>query len=431
VGERASDKGLKMMTNPLPKMTHFVSSLVINYLGLMTGTAVASGESPAAMLACGSGAVQAVAFSPDGRTLAVGMGRDLAQNGSREALDVQVWDVANWRQQRVLRQQNWDALVDPGAALYPETMSAFAAMAFLPDGRLAICTDKALEVKPHDPHAPNGRYSEVRIWDVKRGTLSQTVTYGGELESLAAPGGQTLLGLTQGLAGLVRWDVRTKATTLVTMPAGDWRRWGTPDVPPEAVVGSVEPLLCTRDGRTVAWWLDLRYRGPEGTEQMGSAYPPMQEFTVLMLWDVPPGRLRRGLAAGPSLSFSPDGSILAALPDPSSATDRNRLDLWDPATGRLTRSLTGLTVPASAVFTPDGRTLAVGGGDGSVTLCPLAEGAPRRVLRAAQPPLPGITSATNAVRSVAVSPDGRLLVAGCGDGTVRVWHLSTSRMGAL
>jgi WD40 repeat protein len=406
-----------------------VSSLFLTVRdGFASGTpeTVGSGEPPPATLSCGAGGVQAVAFSPDGRTLAVGMGRNLAQNGSREALDVQVWDVANWRQRRVLRQQNWDALVNPGAALYPETMSAFAAMAFLPDGQLATCTDKALEVHPHDPHAPNKRYSEVRIWDVKRGTLSQTVTYGGELESLAAPGGQTLLGLTQGLAGLVRWDVRTKAATLVTMPADDWRRWGTPDVPPEAASGSMEPLLCTRDGRMAAWWLDLRYRGPEGSAQMGSAYPPMQELTVLMLWDVAAGRLRRGLAAGPPLAFSPDGSILATMPDPMSASDLNCVELWDTKTGRLVRSLTGLAVPASAVFTADGRVLAVGGGDGTVTLCPLADGARRRVLRVAQPPLPAITVETNAVQSVAVSPDGSWLAAGCGDGQVRVWALSGS-----
>jgi WD40 repeat protein len=390
-------------------------------LAVWASPAGGDGEPPVASLSCGAEAVQAVAFSPDGHTLAVGMGRTMA-NFCREPLDVQVWDVGSRRQRHVLRQQNWDALINPGAILYPETMAVFAAMAFLPDGRLATCTDKPLEVHAHDPRAPNGEYSEVRIWDVMGGTLNQTVTYAGALGALAAPGGRTLLGLS---GGLVRWDVRTKATTLEAIRADDWRRWGTPDVTPEAASQDTGSLLCTRDGRTAAWRLDLKYTPPEASDLMNSEWPSHgeQEFAVLLLWDVPSGRVQRSLATGDPMAFSPDGKTLATFPDPSSATDRNRVELWNPASGRLMRSMTGLTSPTCGVFTPDGRALIVGHGDGSVTLCPLAEGASRRLLRAAQPPQPEFSGRTTGVDSVAVSPDGHLLAAGCGDGTVQIWRL--------
>ncbi|WP_329375877.1 nSTAND1 domain-containing NTPase [Streptomyces sp. NBC_01483] len=135
------------------------------------------------------------------------------------------------------------------------------------------------------------------------------------------------------------------------------------------------------------------------------------------LWDVRSGRLRRGLPEGNdpvAAVFSPDGRTLAM----GSSTDQG-IQLWDVTSGRVRRGLaerTADTVPLA--FSPDGRTLAMSSLDHGVDLWNTATGhLPRSLpLHAAQ------------LVSLAFSPDGQTLATGSVDGGVTLWNTDTGRL---
>ncbi|MFF2392275.1 WD40 repeat domain-containing protein [Nocardia sp. NPDC058114] len=73
----------------------------------------------------------------------------------------------------------------------------------------------------------------------------------------------------------------------------------------------------------------------------------------------------------------------------------------------------------SVTFSPDGRTLAAGGGDGTVRILDLAHGAPRTR---------SWTGHTQGVNDLAYSRDGRLLASAGADMTVRIWDVAAGTM---
>ena len=72
----------------------------------------------------------------------------------------------------------------------------------------------------------------------------------------------------------------------------------------------------------------------------------------------------------------------------------------------------------AVAFSPNGKLLAAGCGDGTVRLWNLATGRPVATLHAT-------TSSKYGVAAVAFSPNGKLLATGEGDGTVRAWNPAT------
>jgi WD40 repeat protein len=97
------------------------------------------------------------------------------------------------------------------------------------------------------------------------------------------------------------------------------------------------------------------------------------------------------------VAFSADGATLAA------ACSDGLIRLWDVASGRLRRTLSGHTDAVGRLaFTPDGRTLASLGHDNVLNLWHLGTGQQLFALDAHGQEL----------RGLAFSGDGRLLVAG-------------------
>jgi WD40 repeat protein len=142
---------------------------------------------------------------------------------------------------------------------------------------------------------------------------------------------------------------------------------------------------------------------------------------VVALWEVKSGECvatfqEEGNALVPSVAFSPDGKLLAAGDGNGVPDMRAVVTLWDIGARKKLATLDGhATFVNSVAFSPDAKILAAGTNGGAVRLWDAATGRSRAVFNG---------SAT----SVAFSPDGNLLAAGSFRGTLQLWDVVSGRV---
>jgi len=114
----------------------------------------------------------------------------------------------------------------------------------------------------------------------------------------------------------------------------------------------------------------------------------------------------------PSVSFSPDGRVLA------SASMDGTVRLWDIATGQVRRVFRPHDERGvrTVRFSPDGLVLATGGDDDSVALIDLRSGE-----------IVSLRGHPTAVFNLAFGPEGRVLVSGDRGGNLMLWDVQTHK----
>src|SRR5262249_8899878 len=147
-----------------------------------------------------------------------------------------------------------------------------------------------------------------------------------------------------------------------------------------------------------------------------------ERVPTVRLWSAGTRKLVRQLAGDRTtfscLAFSPDGKILAGgegeggIPLLGARLPDKPVRLWDVSTGQEIRQLRGTAGGAHAVaFAPDGQMLATGGhADLAIRLWDVQTGQERaRLVRATDPAVP--TGLEEGTSSLVFAPDGRTVAA--------------------
>jgi WD40 repeat protein len=298
--------------------------------------------------------ISALAFSPDGRTLATKGFDRTARANKRHESTIRLWEAATGKELRRF-----------GAALGPVISSVgVEALAFSPDGKLLASGDGAL-----------------RLWDTAEGKEVRRIDGAGIVAF--SPDGKRLASGVLGGTALYLWDTAT---------GKELRRV-------EGRQGNLSSLAFSPDGKLLA---------------LGGYTKAIRLLEIATGKDALPSRGKRLVVH--CVAYSPDGRTLATGgADPA-------VCLWDAATGKQVRTLgrsdadSGSDLVFGIAFSPDGKTLAAGGLDRTIRLWETATGKELE-------PWMGHHSV---VRAVGFSSDGKRLVS-AGTDAVCLWEVATGK----
>ena len=343
----------------------------------------------------------------------------------------------------------------PAARVYQEHNDLFRDMALSPDGKtVAIAGMKGVwlhdaqtfetvglleapEVIKGDRNtiawstafSPDGAFAaggttggHVLIWEVKSGRLKHTLEAHEDTVYTTAfsPDSKTLA--TGGQDRMVRlWEVESGRLkhTLEGHPSWVQSAAFSPDGAALAS-GCLKDAVCLWDAETGR--LIKMFKGDSGCD-VNVAFSPDGKTLLSGCWNGGAHRwdvetlepleteLEGGESGASSVAYSPDGTTIAGV------VAGRKMRIWDAETGRQKWLLIAPTTAEIAHFSPDGKTLAVGGSLETM-FWDLETGA--EIV-----PLKGHTGAA---ASLTFSLDGKKVVSGSHDKTVRIWDADTGEM---
>jgi RNA polymerase sigma factor (sigma-70 family) len=315
-----------------------------------------------------------LAFSPDGKVL--------AESGDSVSGVIRLWDTATGRLVDILKLSDAD-----------RQRLRFAA--FSPDGKLLIAGTQS------------NTDGAVHIWETA--TWKHLEHLDGRISRLAvSPDSRLLAGLDDGVVRV--WDLATRKPLSPNNDAHQGNIGRIAETGTEVVTASDDHTVRIWDAATGKQRLKLMHDGPVrgmAVSPDGSKIASSSLDDTVCLWDVATGRrllqvLGHGRTGGRrALAFTPDGKYLLSWGD-----DRY-VRKWEVATGR--EVLKVATPGLSQKFLPTENLLFAGNGKTFVLstsnqfrLCDAATGKE----------LQRLANDDGSVNSMAISPDGRLLLAG-------------------
>ncbi|MCC5626430.1 NB-ARC domain-containing protein, partial [Nostoc sp. CHAB 5715] len=278
------------------------------------------------------GSILSVAFSPDGKLLAIASVNDKTY----------LWQVADSKSLFTLTGHT----------------SPVWSVAFSPDGQaLASGSDD----------------QTVKLWDVRDGKCLKTLHgHTNRVRSVVfSPDGHTLASASEDQT-VKLWDVRDGKCLKTLHGHTNWV-WSVAFSPDGNTLASgsddktlklwdVHDGTCLKTLQGHANWVRSVAFNPDGNTLASGS-----DDKTLKLWDVHNGKCLKTLQGHtnwiPSVAFSPDGQTLA------SGSDDKTVKLWDVHNGKCLKTLCGHTNWVwSVAFSPDGQTLASGSDDKTVKL---------------------------------------------------------------
>jgi WD40 repeat protein len=116
------------------------------------------------------------------------------------------------------------------------------------------------------------------------------------------------------------------------------------------------------------------------------------------------------------VAFSPDSRTLVVGGQKGDGS--GEVTLWEATTGKLKHTLEQADFVTAVAFSPDGKAVAASDGGGLVRLWGVEKGEEIVSLKVGKP----------GPRTVAFSPDGKVVAAGGPDGKVRLWDAQTGEL---
>jgi WD40 repeat protein/uncharacterized caspase-like protein len=346
-----------------------------------------------------SGAVNSVAFSPDGRFVLTG-------SADRTAL---LWDARSGAEIRAFGGHSGEVTT----------------VAFSPDGRSVLTGSED---------------TTARLWDVQTGLEIRSFSFLGHVNSVAfSPNGRYVLIGGAGSTGRASlWDAQSGAeigtsyrdpdsvTAVAISPDGHFVLTGSHDAVRlwDAKANTEIRSFSVPSKRPPIWYSRGEGPRPNPPRVNSAAFSPDGRFVLTggadqtaRLWDAQTGALMRSFVGHSnevlSVAFSPDGRFVLTGSGSVSGNDYTA-KLWDAQTGAQIRTFSNGGSVASVVFSPDGRYVLIGS-SGGASLWDKQTGALVRTF----------SSQSAKVTAVTFSPDDRFILIGSIDNGARLWDART------
>lgn len=320
-------------------------------------------------------AIFAVAFAPDGQTLAT---------GSADST-IRLWDPTSGRERTVLQGH----------------VAQIHALAFSPDSRLLSSggADRVIRQWNVDEHREETyQINFTRLGQIQVSPDAKKVIFAdsGALESFDIASRTTAALTGQGMPAVLLTSSSGVVAALDS--AGNCQIWRRGQ--PAGVIPKLEAVRClalSPDGRQLA-------AGTAKGELLLFDLDNFQQLAQL-------ANAHQGAVT--ALAFSADGKLLA-----SAGADRS-VRIWDPARKAPIQTLIAgnLNEVRSLVFAPNSSTLAGGAIDGMIALWKV---------NAAEPPTM-LNGHTDAITTLAFTADGQALASGSDDRTIKLWDAITGQ----